>query len=205
MIKAHQLLIKVATRTYLNISWSIIAKFTHRKKMRKFSCSQNLLILIKTDIFPCPGTMITPPILIMLRISDKRVPLFDSVLCIFRISSIIADSVSLLAPYIFSLLFFHQRYLFYRNTLLFFLNLKKVRKKCLLEIWPFSNFFKSFKSSVKGSAAILFLSYWNGIWFLQRWHVSQIYNFPSNDCTGWYNSAVSIWYFSCLKNLTLRW
>ena len=112
MIKAHQLLIKVATRTYLNISWSIIAKFTHRKKMRKFSCSQNLLILIKTGIFPCPGTMITPPILIMLRISDKRVPLFDSVLCIFRISSIIADSVSLLAPYIFSLLFFHQRYLF---------------------------------------------------------------------------------------------
>ena len=33
-------------------------------------------------------------------------------------------------------------------------------------------------------------------------HASHIYNFPSN---GWYNSAVRMWYCSCLNNLTLRW
>ena len=104
LIKVQQPLIKVLSRTYWNISRSIIAKFTLRKKIRKrFLCTK---FVTKISFFSFLGAIITFSSLIIFGILETRVPPFDAVLCMFRGSSTKAYSVS--ESFLFSLTFFYH-------------------------------------------------------------------------------------------------
>ena len=102
VLKVQQSLIKVLSRTYRNISRSIIAKSTPRKKIRKcFLSTKYSSLKIEAENFSCPGTIITFSSKITFGISEERVVSFDAVLCMLRGSSTEAYSVP--ASFLFSL------------------------------------------------------------------------------------------------------
>ena len=95
LIKVQQLLSKVPSRTYWNISKSFIVKFTLRQKIRKYFLFTKFITLNWNCLFfYYAGAIITFSSLIMFGISETRVVSFDAVLFIFRRSSTEAYSVS---------------------------------------------------------------------------------------------------------------
>ena len=77
--------------------------------------------------------------------------------------------------------------------------------KIFLEIKIIYNFLNFSYWFVTGYNATLLKTGWYEISFLSRclWHISHIYSFSNIDFTGWDNSALKMWYFSNLNNLTL--